>query len=418
MFGKIGYPSTMTNRRRFLIGSTAVAAIPFLASPAAASPGGSVIAYVGSRTTKTFNSTGRGITVWRVSRGGWEQIQLVTADDGDPSTPTPPDAIPINPTFLAFAPSGRFLYSVHGNATKVSSFAIAPDTGLLTWLNTVDTGNSNPVHVAVDPTGRWVVVAHLNTAGSVVSLPIHADGSLGEVAGVLNPPGTPGPHKSAQLGPNPHHAPFDLTGRWVVVCDRGLDRVFVARLDPTTGQLTLNDPGWATSREIDGPRHIAFNPQLPYAYVANELRSTVTAYRWDAAKGVLSPHRTVSATAPDMVTNSRVGEIEVAPSGRFVYVSNRSGTGDDTPSGPAPDTIGVFRVDPRTGDLSPVEWVSTQGLRPRHFALAPDGRLLYAENEVTNTIVEFAVDQSSGRLRLTGAVIDTGSPTCVVFRRT
>ena len=405
----------MTNRRRFLVGSTVVAAIPFLASPAAASPSRPLIAYLGSRTTRTLNSTGRGITVWRVDRRGWEQIQLVEAEDGNPATP--PGVIPINPTFLAFDPSQRFLYSVHGNDTKVSSFAVAPETGLLTWLNTVDTGNTNPVHLAVDPTGRWVVVAHLNSAGSVVTLPIHADGTLGDVAGVLTPPGTPGPHKAAQVGPNPHHAPFDLTGRWVTICDRGLDRIFVARLDPATGQLTLNDPGWATTREIDGPRHIAFNPALPYAYVANELRSTVTAYRWDTAKGTLSPHRTVSATAPDMVANTRAGQIAVSPNGRFVYVSNRSGLGDDTPSGPEQDTIGVFRVEQRTGDLSPVEWVSTQGLRPRHFALTPDGRLLYAENEVTNTIVEFAVDQTRGRLRPTGTVIDTGSPVCVVFRR-
>jgi 6-phosphogluconolactonase len=338
---------------------------------------------------------------------------LVEADDGDPATPTSPSAIPINPTFLAFDPSGRFLYSVHGNATKVSAFAIAAGTGLLTWLNTVDTGAENPVHLAVDPTGRWVVVAHLNTTGSVVTLPIHADGTLGDVTGVLTPPGTPGPHKSAQLGPNPHHSPFDLTGRWVTICDRGLDRIFVARLDPATGQLVLNEPGWATTREVDGPRHIAFDPVHPYAYVANELRSTVTAYRWDAAAGTLSPHRTTSATSPGMVANSRAGEIAVAPSGRFVYVSNRSGLGDDTPSGPEPDSIGVFR----TGDLSPVEWVSTQGLRPRHFAFTPDGRSLYVENEVTNTIVEFGVDQGSGRLRPTGTVIDTGSPVCLLFRR-
>ena len=404
----------MSTRRLFLIGSSVLAASPFLAAtPAAAGPGGQLVAYVGCRTTRTFNSIGKGITVWRVGRRGWEQVQLVEADDNDPSTPNSPDAIPINPTFLALDPTERFLYSVHGNATAVTAFAIAPD-GTLTRLNTVDTGQTNPVHLAVDPTGRWLVVAHLNAEGTVVSLSINTDGSLGQVASVLTPPGTPGPHKVDQVGPNPHHSPFDLTGRWVVVPDRGLDRVHVARLDAATGELTVH--GFGSSRELDGPRHVAFNPVLPYAYVINELRSTVTAYRWDAAAGTLSPHRTVSATAPDMVTDSRGGEIAVSPSGHFVYVSNRNGLGDATPGKPDTDTIGVFRVDRATGDLTPVEWVSTQGIRPRHFTLTPDGRKLYVANEVTHTIVEFAVDPASGRLRPTGEVIDTGSPVCVVFR--
>jgi 6-phosphogluconolactonase (cycloisomerase 2 family) len=280
------------------------AASPFLAPPAAADPSRPLIAYVGCRTTRAKNASGKGITVWRVERDGWEQLQLVEAEDDDPTTPNSPDAIPINPSFLTLDPTGRFLYTVHGDATKVTSFAVATD-GTLTRLNTVDTGRPNGVHLAVDPTGRWLVVAHLSAAGSVTTLPIRPDGFLGEVTGSLVPPGTPGPHKTAQLGPNPHHAPFDPTGRWVLIPDRGLDRVFVAKLDPATGGLAVH--GWGSSRELDGPRHIAVNPVLPYLYAINELRSTLTAYRWDAAAGTVSPHRTVAATAPDMVTDSRGG---------------------------------------------------------------------------------------------------------------
>lgn len=116
------------------------------------------------------------------------------------------------------------------------------------------------------------------------------------------------------------------------------------------------------------------------------------------------------------MTSRRGGEIAVDPTGRFVYVSNRSDLGDDTSSGP--DPIGAYRVDRTTGDLTPIGWVSTQGFQPRHFAITPDGHRLYAANEVTNTIVEFTIDQNSGRLRPTGEVITTGSPVCVVFRNT
>jgi 6-phosphogluconolactonase len=407
-------------RRRFLLGSSMLAAAPFLSACASSrtpSPPSTLVAYVGSRTTRERNARGHGITVWRVDQraGSWEQIQLVEADDGDPATPG--DSIPANPSFLTLDVAGRFLYAVHGDGTQVSAFGVDQATGILTLVNTVDTGRRNPVHLSVDPTGRWLVVAHLAPPGSVTSLPIGADGSLGAVTGVLELPGTPGPHKVSQLGPNPHHAPFDPTGRWIVIPDRGVDRIFVARLDPATGRLALGDPGWATARELDGPRHVAFHPALSYAYLVNELRSTVTTYRWDATAGTLAPQQIVSSTAPEMIGDSRGAEIAVAPSGRFVYASNRSGAGDGTPGGPDPDTIGVFRVDERTGNLTPAGWVSTQGIRPRFFCFDPDARRLYALNEVSDTIVGFDVDPELGLLHPTGEVVGTGSPVCLVFRR-
>jgi len=72
-------------------------------------------------------------------------------------------------------------------------------------------------------------------------------------------------------------------------------------------------------------------------------------------------------------------------------------------------------VDPLSGLLTPLEWVSTQGEIPRHFALDPTGRFLYAENQKSDTIVQFRVDEASGRLTPTGQVIQTGSPVCIVF---
>jgi 6-phosphogluconolactonase len=410
----------MMTRRTFILRSSMAASAPFLS---ACAPGSTpetpstLIAYVGSRTTRERNARGRGITVWRVDQrtGSWEQIQLVEAEDGDPATSG--NTIPVNPSFFTLDGSGRFLYAVHGDATQVSAFALDPATGHLTLVNMVDTGRRNPVHLSLDPSGRWLVVAHLAPPGSVTSLPIRGDGSLGAVTGVLELPGTPGPHKSAQVGPNPHHTPFDLTGRWIVIPDRGLDRVFVAQLDPATGRLTLNDPGWATTRELDGPRHVAFHPGLPYAYVVNELRSTVTTYRWDAMAGTLTAQHVVSSTAPEMIGDSRGAEIAVAPSGRFVYASNRSGAGDSTPGGPEQDTIGVFRADERTGNLSPVGWVSTGGIRPRYFTFDPDGQRLYALNEVSDSVVGFTVDHDSGLLHPTGEVVATGSPVCLVIRR-
>ncbi|MFG2964900.1 lactonase family protein [Streptomyces sp. NPDC048288] len=374
-------------------------------------------AYVGSRTTTQRNARGVGITVWRVDPGqdSWELLQTVPADDGDPTTPVSPGTIPVNPSFLALNAEGTRLYAVHGDATRISAFAVDPARATLTWLNTVDAGRGNPVHLTLDPTGHWLVVAFLAVPGCVATLPIRADGSLGPVAGVLELPGAPGPHKTAQLGPNPHHVVFDPTGRWLAIPDRGLDRVFVAEIDTGTGALTLNDPGWVQTRETEGPRHIAFHPRRPLAYVLNELRSTVHTYRWNVQAGVLTPLQTLSATEPSMTGDSRAAEIAVSPGGGHVYVSNRSGAGDSTPGGPAPDTLGVFTAE-RHGGLKPVGWVSTHGIRPRFFGAEPTGRRLFVANEVTDTIVGYDLEAGGGHLRPLGVLAETGSPTSIVWR--
>lgn len=409
------------SRRSLLLSSGATVAGVATASPAdAGSPRRRFrYAYVGSRTTKARNARGAGITVWRIDARTtrWDLIQTVPADDGDNTTPPVPGQIPVNPSFLTLSADQRHLYAVHGDATQVSAFTINPKTGHLTLLNTVDTGRRNPVHLCIDPTGQWLIVANLAPPGCITSLPIAETGHLGNVTAVLDLPGAPGPHKTQQLGANPHHVRFDPTGRWIAIPDRGLDRIFIAGFDPATGHLTLNQPGWTSTRELEGPRHIAFHPTRPLAYVVNELRSTVTTYRWDADAGTLAALQVLPAMPPTMTADSRAAEIVVAPSGQYVYVSNRSGAGDATPGGPDPDTIAVYRVHPGTGTLTAADWISTEGIRPRFFDLDPTARQLYAANEVTDTIAGFATNDAGGHPRPHGIVARTGSPVCIVFHR-
>lgn len=383
----------------------------------AARTGRPLIAYVGSRTTRQRNARGVGITVWRVPADGkpWELLQTVAADDNDPATPTPEGAVAINPSFLTLSADERFLYAVHGDSTKVSAFAVDPSSGRLAHLNTVDVGRTNPVHLSIDSSGAWLVVACLTAPGCVLVLPRLSDGRLGAPVSTLELPGTPGPHKTQQLGPNPHHVVFDPSGQWLAIADRGVDRVFIARLDPVSGQLVLNDPGWAQLREIEGPRHIVFHPTRPHAYLVSELRSTVTTFDWDVTRGTLTPTQVVASHAPTMVGDTRAAEIAVTGSGGYVYASNRSGAGDSTPGGPSPDTIGIYEVD-RAGELAPVGWVSTEGIRPRFFGIDPTGRGLFAANEVTDTVVGFTIDGGGRRLRSVGVVARTGSPTTIVWR--
>ena len=269
------------------------------------------------------------------------------------------------------------------------------------------------MHLSIDPTGRWIVTANYS-AGSVGVVPIEKDGTLGQRSELVALQGEPGPDGRRQSSSHPHDAVFDPSGRFIAVPDLGFDRIFVFRLDAANGKLTPNDPPFAKTRAGAGPRHIAFHPQMPFAYVINELGSSVTTYRFDPQRGSLQPVQIVPSTPPNYTGDNHGAEVAVAPSGRVVYASNRGH-----------DSIGVFAVNPRDGTLTPAGWVATGAKSPRFFTLDPAGRTLYAANadegfsgqpqNATDTIVPFRVNQGNGALTAAGQVIKTNSPCTIVF---
>ncbi|MGI8857417.1 MAG: lactonase family protein [Thermomicrobiales bacterium] len=352
-----------------------------------------MFAYVGCYTTPDRKGRGEGIAVYRIDAdsGAWSRVQLL-AD------------VP-NPSFLTVDRDRRFLYCVHGGNTyrAVSAFAIDRQTGQLTFLNTQDCGGANPVHLDIDASGRFLVVASY-TDSVVAALPIDADGTLGPRSDLVAQTGEPGPHPTEQASPHPHHCPFDTAGRFVAVPDKGLDRTFIYRFDAERGRLLPGDPPFVAARPGAGPRHAAFHPHLPYAYVINELDSTITTFGYDAERGVLDPRQTIATLPPDFTGASTTAEIAIAPSGRFLYGSNRGH-----------DSIAIFAIDQSTGALTSVGWEPCGGKMPRFVALDPSGRYLYAANQESDTIVAFRVDQTTGALAPTGQVIETGCPVCIIF---
>jgi 6-phosphogluconolactonase (cycloisomerase 2 family) len=278
-----------------------------------------MFAYVGSRTTRERNARGDGISVFRVDTvtGALTLVQLVK------------DLV--NPSFLALSANGEHLYTVHGDLSDISAFKIDKTRGELMFLNKQSTEGKNPVHLAIDPTGRYVVVSN-HIGASLAVLPIAVDGSLEPLTQLVKLEGPIGPHRVEQKQAKPHFNPFDLTGEFVIVPDKGLDRVFSFRFKD--GQLTPAASPFVVTRETAGPRHVAFHPKGAYAYVVNELDSTVTTYRYDSATGALQPLQIVSSLPDTFTGNSRASAIEVDRSGRFVYASNRGY-----------DSIAIYRID-------------------------------------------------------------------------
>jgi 6-phosphogluconolactonase len=351
----------------------------------------SCFAYVGSRTTRERNARGDGINVYQQdgTTGRWTHVQLVSGL--------------ANPAYLAFDRSKQFIYAVHGDLSDISAFRIDPPSGKLTFINSASTAGKNPVHLSIDPTNRFIVVAN-HISSTVVLLARNTDGSVGSVVDKVTLTGQIGPHRIEQPFSKPHQVELDPSERFVIVPDKGLDQVFTFRIDADAGKLALLDAGTPKSREGSGPRHVAFHPSGSFAYVAGELDSTLTAYRFDQATGKLTPFQDISTLPDTFVGNSRASEVACTRDGRFLYASNRGH-----------DSIATFAVDPGNGRLTPRGWTQSQGKTPRFFALDPTEHYLFAANEDSDSIVPFRTDAQSGGLTPSGAVVHSGSPVCIVF---
>jgi 6-phosphogluconolactonase len=347
-------------------------------------------AYVGSYTDPERHGQGDGINVYRVDprSGAFRHIQRISQLE--------------NPSFLTLSPDGRHLYSVHGDRTVATAFCIDQRSGTLTYLNRQPTGGFNPVHLAFDRTGRFLVVANYTT-DSACALPVMGDGSLHSYAALTVVKGELGPHKTQQRGMYPHDIPLDPQGRFFYVPCKGGDCVIAYRLDARRGILV--ETSRVAARPGAGPRHIAFHPKRALAYVLNELDSTITTYRQDRRTGALEPLHVVRSTPAEFTAYSTGAEIAVDRAGRNVYVSNRGH-----------DSIGVFAIDARSGTLAPKQWVPTKGSVPRFFCIDPTERFLYVANQGGHSIVAYRIGRD-GKLSPTSFRLRVGSPACIVFSR-
>jgi len=314
-----------------------------------------------------------------------------------------------NPTFLAVHPNRRFLYAANeigdfdkAGAGAVSAFAIDRATGKLTLLNQVSSRGGGPCYVTVDKGGRNALVANYG-GGSVAVLPLKNDGRLDEASAFVQHVGS-SVNPERQKGPHAHSIDLAPDHRFALAADLGLDQVLIYRFDGEKGTLASHQPASARVAAGAGPRHLAFHPNSRFAYVINEMASTVSAFAYDAAAGSLRELQTISTLPAHFKGENYTAEVVVHPSGRFLYGSNRGH-----------DSIVVFALDPDKGTVTYIETVSTQGKWPRHFEIDPSGRYLWAANQRSGTVVIFRIDPSSGHLTAAGQVLSVISPACVKF---
>ncbi|QDU59184.1 6-phosphogluconolactonase [Planctomycetes bacterium Pan216] len=312
-----------------------------------------------------------------------------------------------NPGFLAIHPNKRFLYAVNTmpggkgkNNGGVSAYAIDPKTGKLTFLNRQASEGNGPCHLAVDATGKNVLVANYGS-GSIASLPVGPDGKLKKAASAIQHEGS-SIHPTRQKGPHAHSINADPDGKFAFAADLGLDQVIGYKIDPSTGKLIPTNSVRVPAG--GGPRHFTFHPSGKFAYVINELNSTITAFVYDPATGMLTPYQNIGTLPLGVVPKNTTAEVQVHPSGKFLYGSNRGH-----------DSIAVFAINEQNGKLTALEHVSTQGETPRNFGIDPTGKFLLVANQNTDNVVVFEIDPETGRLTSTGIEVKIPSPVCVKF---
>ena len=408
------------SRRSFLKASAAlVVSGPTLVfvrdAQAAVAP---LIAYVGTYSAPLKNvrptqvdlppGNGRGIHMFQVDRATGAMTPCGVVEHGG------------SPSCLVSNAAGTRMYSANetdkmgeSDPGSVSAFAINRADGQLKLLNTVSSGGAGPTHVSIHPSGRFLLVANY-FGGSVSVLPILPDGSLGAASDTKRDAGTVGPKKAvnAPAGsfafsghdqPHAHMSQADLSGRFVMHADLGLDQILVWKFDDRTGVLTLNNPPAISLPPGDGPRHFAFHPNGRWFYSIQEEGSNIVLFDYDAAKGQLAAKQTISSLPPGFAGSNFTSEIMVSEDGRFVYAANR-----------LHDSIAIFSIG-ETGTLTFVTEEWTRGDYPRSFNVEPGGNFLYCCNQRADMIAVFRKDAKTGGLSFTGHCTPVGNPSIIIF---
>ncbi len=319
--------------------------------------------------------------------------------------------------YYVIAADGKHLYTCNSvmnfggtqHMGAISAFALDPKTGQLTLLNQKPSGGEDPSYICLDQTGKFALVANYQgnrvagEGGTIAVFAIQADGSFGERTAFDQHKGTsidPSRQKQAYA----HSIIVDPTNRFAIVCDLGLDKVFVYKFDEKTGTLAPNDPAFATVKPGSGPRHPIFHPNGKIVYVLHEMGSMITAFHWDSDKGALSAFQEISTLPADFKGTSACAEIRISPDGKFVYASNR---GDDS--------IAEFSVDPESFKLTMVGTTKSGGKTPRNFDWDPTATWMIVSNHDSDNAVVFKRDAATDRLTQTGAPIAVTYPLCPRF---
>ncbi|MCE9560670.1 MAG: lactonase family protein [Planctomycetes bacterium] len=312
-----------------------------------------------------------------------------------------------NPFFLALSPNKKFLYSIHAKQfggkenEQVAAYEVVGRTGELKLLNRQSAEGTAACYLDVDKTGKAVLVANYSS-GSVASLPVKEDGSLGEHASFFKHAGS-SVNPKRQKEPHAHCIVVSPDNQYAYAADLGLDQILCYKIDPATAKLTPNKTPFSKSPAGAGPRHLTFHPNGKRVYVINELLNSVSVFDYDPESGSLTEKQTISTLPSDFKGTSYCADLKITPDGRFLYGTNRGH-----------DSIAAYSIGD-DGKLTLVAIEPSLGKGPQNLAITPGGEWLICANMPGKNVAVFKIDAKSGQLKSAGEPISQPSPSCIML---
>ncbi len=312
-----------------------------------------------------------------------------------------------NPFFLAISPDRRYLYSIHAvtfggqENEQVAAYDIRGRTGELALLNRQSSQGRASCYLAVDATGKTVLVANYST-GNVAALPVGKNGTLGEATAMIQHVGS-SVDPARQKGPYAHCIITSPDNRFVYAADLGLDQILSYRLDANGSTLIPNRQPFVRTPPGAGPRHLTFHPNGRHLYAINELKSSVTLFDYVAATGMLIEQQTIATLPKDFDGTSHCADLKITPDGRFLYGTNRGH-----------DSIAAYRIG-AGGRLTLIAIEPSLGKGPQNLAITPGGKLLLCANMPGDNVAVFRIDAESGKLESTGEPTSMPMPSCIML---
>ena len=312
------------------------------------------------------------------------------------------------PFFMALSPNDEYLYSIHAlgqfggeKHEQIAAYKIVGNTGELKLLNRQSALGSAACYLDVDDTGKAVAVANYST-GSVASLPVRNDGSLGEAASFIQHKGS-SVDESTQKGPHAHCIVISPNNRFAYAADLGLDQVLCYRLEASSAKLLLGEQPFVRTTPNAGPRHLTFHPNGQHVFVINELDNTVTVFDYESDSGILIEQQTISTLPDDFEGTSYCADLKITPNGRFLYGTNRGH-----------DSIASYEIDDK-GRLTLLGIEPSLGKGPQNLAITPGGELLICANMPADNVAVFQINPQTGGLSSVGPPVSMPKPSCIMI---
>lgn len=183
-----------------------------------------------------------------------------------------------------------------------------------------------------------------------------------------------------------HSANLDPTNQWLWVPALKQDRIYLYRLT-AEGQLQQSDGHVVQSKTGAGPRHMAFHPQGGYAYVINELDSTIDVWDMHETPGQLTHVQNIDIMPTSFTGVRWAADIHITADGRHLFACDRTSS-----------LITCFAVSQQGALLTPLGFQPTE-TQPRGFAVDSTGDYLLAVGQKSDHVAVYHLDRARGALQ-------------------